>query len=319
MATFACVIVNYRTPELALTAIGSVIGNGESVVKIIVVDNASGDHSREVLEGAILQRQWQTLVTLINAPRNGGFAYGCNLGATEACRHTPPDFVIFLNPDAELSANAINEFAHAFVENKSLGIVGATVRSPDGSIQSAPHRFPGIRTELTNGARLGILDRVLLGPPAYDNNSNLVYCDWVSGACLAVRTEVWLALKGMDEKYFLYFEEVDFCWRAKKAQWKIAVTSRATAIHSEGASTGITSVARRRPPYWFASRRRFFVVHYGRFGLFAADLCWSIGRLSWRLRRLLSLGAKDHATDPPQLMRDILIGDCLFLLKGKRV
>jgi N-acetylglucosaminyl-diphospho-decaprenol L-rhamnosyltransferase len=314
MKTFSCVIVNYRTSELVIKAVASVLKNSSAPVEIFVVDNASNDQSIQNLNAAIQKNGWQSVVTILESKRNGGFAYGCNLGALAVTRSSQSDFVLFLNPDAEILGDVFTQFQHVFDEKTTLGIVGATIISPDGSVQSAPHRFPSIWTELATGARLGLLDKFLLPPFPEDKASSLNYCDWVSGACFAARTTLLSALHGMDEQFFLYFEEVDLCRRAKRDSWKVAVSTKAMAVHREGASTGIKSVERRRPSYWFASRRRFFVLHYGRLGLLCADVFWSTGRLTWRFRRLLNLGAKRQENDPPKLMRDLLVGDFLFLI-----
>jgi GT2 family glycosyltransferase len=142
-------------------------------------------------------------------------------------------------------------------------------------------------------------------------------CDWVSGASLVVRREVVEDIGLMDEDFFLYFEEVDFCWRAKKAGWAIWYVPAARVLHLEGASTGIRATARRRAAYWYDSRRRFFIKHYGVAGLVLADVMWAAGRLSFLLRCLLRLGGKGFAADPKWYMWDLLVGDLRALVGGR--
>ena len=90
----------------------------------------------------------------------------------------------------------------------------------------------------------------------------------------------------------LYYEEVDFCRRARRAGWSCWLAADARVMHLEGAATGIKAAGQRRPPYWFASRRRFFVKAYGIGGLVLADLLWALGRTSLVLRRALGLGGE---------------------------
>ena len=135
---------------------------------------------------------------------------------------------------------------------------------------------------------------------------------------MAIRREVFDAIGPMDEGYFLYFEEVDFCLRARKAGWSCWFVPSARVMHLEGASTGILQGRRRRASYWYASRRRYFVKASGLGGLFAADVMWAVGRLSLVLRRLLGLGGKNgRQDDPTWLAFDLLVGDIKALVNGE--
>src|SRR5204862_2979565 len=102
---------------------------------------------------------------------------------------------------------------------------------------------------------------------------------------------------------------VDFCARARGTKWKICLVERSRIIHIEGESTGIRDVQRRRPAYWYASRRHYFVKHFGLRGLIAADVLWALGRLSLSLRRLLRLGHGGVQRDPDGFAYDLLWGD----------
>jgi hypothetical protein len=143
-------------------------------------------------------------------------------------------------------------------------------------------------------------------------------CDWVSGASLIVRREVIEQVGLMDEGYFLYFEEVDFCRRAREAGWECWYVPDSRVMHLEGASTGINAVAKRRGGYWYDSRRRYFVKHFGIAGLVAADVLWAIGRSMYSIRRILTLGAaRFTANDPKWFTFDLLWGDLRAMLNGK--
>src|SRR6185312_15227837 len=99
-------------------------------------------------------------------------------------------------------------------------------------------------------------------------------CDWVSGACMIVRREVFDSIGLLDDGYFMYFEEVDFCHRAQRAGWLCGYVPEARVVHLVGQSTGKTDpdkTRRRMPDYWFRSRRRYFLHHQGRVVTILAD------------------------------------------------
>jgi hypothetical protein len=129
-----------------------------------------------------------------------------------------------------------------------------------------------------------------------------------------IRRQVLEEIGALDEGYFLYFEEADFCTRARAAGWSVWCVSRSRVVHREGAATGIRDASRRRPEYWFDSRRRYFIKHFGVAGLLAADLLWAIGRGSLAMRRMLRLGRGGEEAEPSCFARDLLWGDARWLL-----
>ena len=186
-------------------------------------------------------------------------------------------------------------------------------------MDSSAHTFPSPLSELDAGARLGALNRLLrryaVTPAA--QNDRVHQCDWVSGASMMIRRRVLADIGGMDEDFFLYFEEVDFCRRARLAGWKCWFVPNSRVVHLEGASTGIRASSKRRARYWYDSRRRFFVKHYGIAGLVAADTLRAIGRLSFTLRKALRLCANRENDDPKWFMLDLLWGDLFAILTGR--
>jgi GT2 family glycosyltransferase len=228
-----------------------------------------------------------------------------------------PDYLMLLNPDTRVHDGAVEALARYMDTHPGVGIAGSALESPDGQVQLAHHRFPHPLGELLRGARLGMLDRLL---PAYLDPSPRaawpVACDWVSGASMIVRRQVFQDVGVLDDGYFLYFEEVDFCFRARRAGWEIHHVPEARVVHLEGESTGIHKTCSRRKPYWYESRRRFFLKSYGLRGLVAADLLWLIGRASLGLRRLLRLGGNTR-NDPRWFALDLLVGDLGAILSGR--
>jgi N-acetylglucosaminyl-diphospho-decaprenol L-rhamnosyltransferase len=314
MRKIVAIVVNYRTPHLACECIDSLFQD-DSEALIFVVDNDSGDGSLAILRDYVNSKQLAARVSVVPADRNGGFAYGCNFGVKAALSlGVLPKYYLFLNPDAKIKRGVCQIFERAFSDLPRHGILGATVLDQHGAVQKTAHSFFTPLTELLDGARLNSLNALFqrneMSEPI---GVGIRGCDWVSGACFAVRPNVADQLDLFDEDYFLYFEEVDFCFRAKKIGWKVAQIQDAVAIHREGSSTGITQNVR-RPSYWFNSRRRYFLKSYGAISLLAADLLWCVGRLSWRFRKALGLGRNFDQNDPPYYMRDLVLGDLRRLL-----
>lgn len=315
------VIVNYRTPELAVDCLHSLapqagcLGGG----RVLVMDNASGDDSAERIRAAIEREGWQDWAETVALDRNGGFAFGNNAGIHLALADAqPPDYVLLLNPDTIVRPGAIAALVEFMDANPDAGIAGSLLEARDGRVDCSAHRIHSPLSELDGGARLGLLSRLLsrhvVSPPVREVPHS---CDWVSGASMMVRRQVIEEIGLMDEGFFLYFEEVDYCWRAKKAGWEVWYVPPSRVLHLEGAATGIKTAAIRRAGYWYDSRRRFFIKHYGIAGLLLADALWAIGRLSLLLRNILRLGGKGVDADPKWFMSDLLGGDLRALASGQ--
>jgi GT2 family glycosyltransferase len=324
MASTWIVIVNYRTADLVIGCLRSLAAQisdiDNSHVRVVVVDNNSGDGSLVKLSAAIERESWSAWAELMPLVKNGGFAFGNNAGIRKVrALAESVDYIMLLNPDTVALPGAIGALLEFMDAHPEVGIAGSQLESVNGSVDSSAHIFPTPLSELEGAARLGILSRLLqryvVTPPpqAYAHQ-----CDWVSGASMIIRRQVIENIGLMDEKYFLYFEEVDFCRRAFQAGWQCWHVPASRVIHLEGASTGIRAMAKRRAGYWYDSRRRYFSKHYGISGLVAADVLWATGRLSYLLRRSLHLGANNNPDDSPKwFMFDVLWGDLRAILTGR--
>ena len=133
---------------------------------------------------------------------------------------------------------------------------------------------------------------------------------------MLVRRQVFESIGLMDEGFFLYFEELDFCQRASNAGWQIWLDPAARVTHLEGRATGIRQPRRRRGHYWYDSRRRYLIKHLGRPKWIMADLLWGLGRLSLLARTRFNLGG-DISEDPLYLFRDLIWSDFCALMKGE--
>ncbi len=316
------VIVNYRTADLAIDCLRSLSVQVTDVknIRVIVVDNNSGEGSVLSLTAAIEREGWTQWAAVMPLDRNGGFACGNNASIRVALvADDPADYVMLLNPDTVALPGAIKALVDFMDAHPHAGIAGSQLENADGSVECSAHAFPSPLGELDGAARLGVLSHLLRRyVTALPSRACAHPCDWVSGASMIIRRQVIEGIGLMDEKYFLYFEEVDFCRRAHQAGWQCWYVPESRVVHLEGASTGIRAPVKRRAGYWYDSRRRFFVKHYGITGLIAADLLWAAGRMSFLLRRGLSLGARNHENnDPEWFMFDLLWGDMRAILTGQ--
>jgi N-acetylglucosaminyl-diphospho-decaprenol L-rhamnosyltransferase len=304
------VMVNYRTADLAIDCLRSlepeIIENPGT--RVVVVDNASGDGSVNRLNSALAEHGWGSWVSVLASERNGGFAAGNNLAIRAALNDSsPPHFVLLLNPDTLVRPGALKALVTFMERRLDVGLVGSRLEDPDGTPQPSAFRFPTVLGELDGGLRLGLMSRLLkrwvVVPPVPESPGPV---DWVAGASLMVRREVFDAIGLLDEEYFMYFEEVDFCLRARRAGWPCWYLPESRVIHLVGQSSGVTAsqnAQRRLPDYWFESRRRFFLVHYGRLRTTLADLAWAFGYALYRVRRVLQGKPK---RDPEYLLWDFL-------------
>ncbi|MEO7344740.1 MAG: glycosyltransferase family 2 protein [Methylotenera sp.] len=314
------ITINYRTADLVIESLRALVPQRGALEggQVIIVDNASGDGSNEKILSAVQSEGWSSWVSVVPMGRNGGFAFGNNIGFSQALSSTNHvDYLLLLNPDSSARPGAIEKLVTFMNKHPNVGIAGSQLENEDGGIECSAHTFHSPISELLEGARLGLLTKYLSNhevTPPFRNEAHA--CDWVSGSSMMIRRKVIEDIGIMDEGFFLYFEEVDFFQRAAKAGWQTWYVPESIVMHIEGASTGIKST-KRRPAYWYNSRRRYFVKHYGVSGLILADLLLSIGRLTFFIRRFLRLGAQGKQLDPDCFMFDLLWGDLCAFLTGK--
>jgi len=318
--TVATVILNYCTADLAVACLRSLEAEMRSLggARAIVVDNGSPDGSAALIRKAVGDNGWSAWATLMPLARNAGFSAGNN-AAIRRClsESSPPEYIHVLNPDTVVRPGALLELAAFLDAHPDAGIVGSALEDEAGRPQCSAHRFPSPLGELEAAARLGALSRLLKRYVSAMEPADRPHpCDWVSGSSMMIRRQVFESIGLFDEGYFLYFDEVDFCRRAKAAGWQVWYVPQSRVVHLHGRATGIVRGGRRRPEYWYASRRRFFLKHYGLLGLVAADLLWGAGRLSLAIRRSLGLGGGSGEDEPLRLAADLLLGDAWAILCG---
>ncbi|NJK41918.1 MAG: glycosyltransferase family 2 protein [Acaryochloridaceae cyanobacterium SU_2_1] len=308
--TILVVIVNYRTPQLAVDCLRSLDSERSTLpnLQVAMVDNHSEDDSLAVIGEAIAREGWQSWVTLHPLPHNGGFAHGNNAVIRPALESDcPPDYLWLLNPDTVVRPGSLTALLAFFKEHPRVGIAGSRLEDIDGRPQYSAFRFPSLWSEFDQGLRLGIVSKLLsdwvVAPPIA---GQVMPTDWVAGASMMVRSAVFTEIGLLDEAYFMYYEEVDFCLRASQAGWPCWYVPESRVVHLVGQSSGVTGATaaqRRRPQYWFDSRRRYFCRYYGRAYAALTDAAWMLGFGLWQLRRWLQ---RKPAIDPPLLFQDFL-------------
>ena len=296
------VIVNYRTAELAIDCLRSLDAELRTLpesVRVVVADADSGDGSADKLQHAIAQNQWQSWCELRRLPRNGGFAYANNAPIRDALSKEKPEFVYLLNPDTVLRPGAIAPLLKILRTNPKAGIVGSRLEDPDGTVQISAFRFPSIWSELDTGARLGVVSKLLrsyiVAPKA---PSELSQTDWVAGASMMIRRDVFESISLLDEDYFMYYEEVDFCKRAAAAGWQCWYVPESRVVHLVGQSSGVTkrnAGPRRLPRYVYDSKYHYWRKNHGKLVAAVAHAAWFLGYGTLRLRRMLT-GPKPTTT-----------------------
>jgi len=304
----ATIIVNYRTPDLAVDVLRSLSDPQERLGRVIIVDNGSADGSAERVAAAIASEGWQSWAQLVPVAVNRGFAAGTNVGIRHAFRNYAPfEFVLLLNPDTVVRPDAVRALAEFLRRHPRVGLVGSRLEDPCGLPQRSAFRFPGVLSELEGGLRFGpatrLLHRQLTAPPVRHDAHRT---DWVAGASLMIRRDVIGDIGLLDEGYFLYFEEVDYCRRARRAGWECWYVPQSRVVHLVGQATGVTDTRRapaRVPDYWFRSRQRYYRRHHGALCAWAADCAWTAGFALWRLRRRLQ---RKPDGDPPRLLFDFV-------------
>jgi GT2 family glycosyltransferase len=220
------VVVSYNTRDLLRRLLVTVAESGTSrPYEILVVDNASVDGSAEMLT------REHPDVRLIANDENVGYSRAVN----QAIRAATGRYVLILNPDIEVLPGAIDALARHLEENPKTGIAGGKLLNPDGTLQYSCRTFYTLTTLLHRRTPLGrvfpnsrtVRDHLMMD---WDHDT-VREVDWMLGACLMVRREAIVDVGLMDERFFMYFEDVDWCYRMKQHEWKVEYVPHSRMLH----------------------------------------------------------------------------------------
>lgn len=283
------VIVNWNAGALlgrCVGSIGAALTGGVALDRLVVVDNASRDESADALPGNGLP-----LVVLRN-DTNRGFAAGCNQGAAGS----RADHILFLNPDTRLGPASLAP-AVAFLEdpaNAWVGVLGIRLRGEDGAVQRSCARAP---TPGRLVAQAVGLDRLLprVFPPHFMtewDHGDTRSVDQVMGAFLLIRRSLFEALGGFDERYFVYFDDVDLCLSAREAGWGVVHHAGGEAEHKGCGTT--ESIKDIRLFYALRSRLLFAAKRFGPGALAAVAVATLVVEPLMRIGHAMTRGAGDE-------------------------
>ena len=284
-ANLSVVIVNWNVRDLLRRCLASVLESAPGAsADVIVVDNASTDGSIEMLRAEFPQ------ATLVANARNRGFPAGINQGLAAAQGR----YVLLLNPDTQVLDDALAALTRYLDTHPDAGIVSPQLLYPDGSVQSSRRRFPTLltlfleSTWLESLAPRSLLRRYYVLDQPDDATLDV---DWTTGAAMLVRREVVQQVGGMDEGFFMYSEELDWCRRVKAAGWRVVYHPGARIIHHEGKSSEQAVPARhvnfQRSKVYYARK------HHGPRVAMALRL-YLLGLYAWQLGLELIKGALGH-------------------------
>jgi GT2 family glycosyltransferase len=246
MAEVSVIIVTRNTCELTCAATRSVLEGSDSLAKeVIVIDNASTDQTTQQLPREFPQ------VRYLRSEINLGFAKANNLGAQQATG----EFLVLLNSDARLQPDTLDQAIGWMRAHPNCGVAGAQLLNPDGSRQNSIANFPTLATELLNKS---LLRRLFPGrfPGKERQLGAPLEVESLVGAFLVIRRKTWQQVGGLDERFFFFLEETDFCLQARRAGWKVVHLPQLQVWHEQGRSAGQQPAAV-RIEYW-RSRYAYF-------------------------------------------------------------
>ena len=253
MAKISIIILSWNTRDLLAQCLDSIERHkGDIELEIIVVDNASTDGSQ-----AMLKEKYPQVTLMINN-QNLGFAKANN----QAMQVAKGDYYLLWNSDAFATSGAIQSLLQLAEKEPRAAIVGAQLRNADNTFQASYSPFPNQWIEFLILTGLG---RTILGlaypslGPEEEKGPQVV--NYVAGACLLVRRQAFQEVGGFDEGYFMYAEEVDWCYTMAKHGWQVWYQPAAKVVHLGSASSASRQTQREADLY--RSRIRFFRKHYG--------------------------------------------------------
>ena len=224
--SIAVLTVSYYSGEHLARLIKSL--KGESEVRILVANNAIGDELQEIRQSGV------EVVDMV-----GNIGYGGAINALTPRVHDV-DWYLIVNPDVEMDAGALGQMTTEGESDDAIGVVGPLIRSPDGAIYPSARRLPS----LLHGIGHALFAHIWPNNPwthSYlaDRADYTVRREagWLSGSCILVRSSSFHAVGGFDEKFFMYFEDVDLCERIAAIGSKIVFAPAATVVHAGGHST----------------------------------------------------------------------------------
>lgn len=271
------VIVNYRTPEMSIACLASLAEEIRSIpgACVVVVDNGSGDGSASAIATAIDRARWEDWATVLPLERNGGFAYGNNRGLEADPRAR---YYLLLNSDTLVQPGALRYCLGVMERDRAIGAMSCMLLNDDGTVQNVTRRFPSPLRRA-----LGVLNLPWKLPRLFgwadiddlrwDRRTMHRDVDWIGGAFLFLRGDMVRRIGGLDEDFFFYGEDIEFCHRIWQAGFRCHYAPGAATIHHGASSSDPTRLAPAdRVAHAWRGRHLVHVKLYGRVSAAAALL-----------------------------------------------
>jgi GT2 family glycosyltransferase len=220
------IIVTYNSAYVITHCLDELIKSvSNQSFEIIVVDNASTDETLGIFEG------FMGNLRIIRSKRNLGFAGGVNRGITSSSG----EYILLMNPDLTINSQCIGGMMDFLATHEGIGAVGVRLNYPNGERQPSCRRYPTLRAVLANRISLfrNIFGREILAHYLMEDASisEPEEVEWIIGACMMFRREAFQEVGLFDEDFFLYFEDADWCYRARRTGWKVYYLPQFAAIH----------------------------------------------------------------------------------------
>jgi len=246
------IIVSWNTRELLQRCLEVIFySSTQYSFDVWVIDNASTDHSASMIQNEFPH------IHLIVSNENLGFAHANNL----AIAQTSARYVMLLNPDTEIDRYVIDLLINYMDTHPDIGASSPKLLNPDGTLQVSSYPRPTLSREFWRLFHLDEIFPYAAYPKSYWNSNNPLVVDVLIGACLLLRGQILKQVGLLDDTYFMYTEEVDFCYRVQKAGWQLAWVPNAIVVHYGGQSTKM--VRQEMFINLYRSKVIFFRKHYG--------------------------------------------------------
>lgn len=255
------IILNYNQKNLLKVCLRGILKVKPKLeYEIIIVDNNSKKSDQEEIK-KLVSLAADKIKIIVNQ-KNLGFAAGCNLGIKKA----KGDYLLILNPDIAVLGGSIEKMVNWMKSNKNIGIIGPKLLNPDRSVQKSCYHYPSWDVPILRRTILGKLkwakkkiDEYIM---ADFNHQEIKSVDWILGAALLLRKEMLKKVGLFDQRFFLYFEDVDLCRRANLAGWQVVYYPLAEMFHyhqRDSARPGIFSLFSRFTRIHIASAIKYFL------------------------------------------------------------
>jgi GT2 family glycosyltransferase len=240
-------IVNYNSRDHlqgCLASLESFLAKNKDVVELIIINNDADPIG--YFFSSLPQAESEPKIIEIN--ENVGFGRAHNRGVKEA----RGKYILFLNPDTKILDRSLEKMLNVFEVDEKIGIAGPILVDGEGQFQKECWGF--------EKTPLSIIRSKLSSRATRANEEDIFEADWVSGGAMMIRKNIFSDLGGFDEKYFMYFEDVDLCLQARKKGWKIAVNPGARVHHQGGKSFSSHQEKKR---HYYASQNYYLKKNFG--------------------------------------------------------